>query len=238
MEERRRRGRRRVEVHPTRRAERVAHHGGRRRRRRREVLMVVREVVRGSAATAGGGRVTCGGRRRQGGQRLVSLQAVVVVTALAAQIGRVTRGRRRGTRRVMVVRLVDAGVREHGRRVLAVVVVVRRRDHGVAVRVLARPVFGLVRRRAGRAGRVQAEQLLDGERRPLRQRGRRHARRDAARRGQEPAEQTGRRHVNVTVRVLQEIHHSTLRLTLLLNRTVSVFLLRFASTDSTKRPTL
>ena len=67
---------------------------------------------------------------------------MVMMSALIAQI--VTRCLSRGTGRVMVVRLVHARVREHGRGVLAVVVVMGSGDHGVTVRVLAG--LGLMRR--------------------------------------------------------------------------------------------
>ena len=92
-----------------------------------------------------------------------------VVMRLVCQIG--SRGGSCGTGRVMmalVVVVVDARVGEH---VLAVVVVMSGGDHSVAIGVLAaRCTVALMRSRPGRRARsVQAEQFLDGERRPLRQ---------------------------------------------------------------------
>lgn len=231
MEESRRRRSRRIEIHPAGGAQRVADHCGRSRCSRREILVVVREIVgRRCAATTARSRrrrrrrcrrVTGRCRRRQGRKGLVGLQAVVMVV-MAGQLRALSRllapAGHRGRTAVMavVMRLMLMGrMGEHGgRRVLMtvmVVVMVSGGDHGVTVNVLlAAPAtdaviaLAVMRRRMsdrGAAG-VETQQLLNGERRPLRQRVGRNAR-NAAGRGQQAAQQSWSGHVNVTIGVLK-----------------------------------
>lgn len=231
MEESRRRRSRRIEIHPAGGAQRVADHCGRSRCSRREILVVVREIVgRRCAATTARSRrrrrrrcrrVTGRCRRRQGRKGLVGLQAVVVVV-MAGQLRALSRllapAGHRGRTAVMavVMRLMLMGrMGEHGgRRVLMtvmVVVMVSGGDHGVTVNVLlAAPAtdaviaLAVMRRRMsdrGAAG-VETQQLLNGERRPLRQRVGRNAR-NAAGCGQQAAQQSWSGHVNVTIGVLK-----------------------------------
>lgn len=231
MEESRCRRSRRIEIHPAGGAQRVADHCGRSRCSRREILVVVREIVgRRCAATTARSRrrrrrrcrrVTGRCRRRQGRKGLVGLQAVVVVV-MAGQLRALSRllapAGHRGRTAVMavVMRLMLMGrMGEHGgRRVLMtvmVVVMVSGGDHGVTVNVLlAAPAtdaviaLAVMRRRMsdrGAAG-VETQQLLNGERRPLRQRVGRNAR-NAAGCGQQAAQQSWSGHVNVTIGVLK-----------------------------------
>jgi len=143
---------------------------------------------------------------------------VVVMTgqlrALPRLLATTGHGGRTAVMAVMMRLMLMGRMGEHGGRrvlmtVMMMVVMVSGGDHGVTVNVLltapATYVITLVVRgrmsNRGAAG-VETKQLLNGERRPLRQRIRRDAR-DAAGCGQQAAQQSWSGHVNVTIGMLK-----------------------------------